>query len=257
MKPLHLCIMGHSGVGKSPLSDLFDMRGWDPYRIRDARDAHDKVKSKQEYESLRVGANRGDVCYQSQQSSLSVCTKWSTFKVRDMEQCLDNTDFDPRSDMRIEVFAPVLLEMIQQREQVKRAFDLDPDNILVVILNPTSTSFSGMDDPSPELQSATLAAVMERNRVSGNEVDLADALRRVEDLVDELRAWREFIRMENIRTLECLRWEHFEYRYHSDPTGERERARTSLFRAFTNPASWQGEEPPESWAGRLALAGTR
>ena len=108
MKPLHLCIMGHSGVGKSPLSDLFDMRGWDPYRIRDARDAHDKVKSKQEYESLRVGANRGDVCYQSQQSSLSVCTKWSTFKVRDMEQCLDNTDFDPRSDMRIEVFAPAV-----------------------------------------------------------------------------------------------------------------------------------------------------
>lgn len=265
MEPLHLCIMGHSGVGKSPLSDLFDVPGWDPYRIRPPRDENDKAMSKRDFDALMKDTRqRGNLVYSKddkratihekyQECGLCVCEHWSFFKVRTADQCLRHADFNPNSSMRIEIFAPVLWELIKHRTELRSAFKLDVKNLLVVILNPTSRSFSEMDTPSPELRMATAMAVMERNRVSGKVPDLADALRRVEHLGTELDAWRSLINDNELPTLECLEWKHFEYRYDADATGERDRARSSLFKAFKCPKSWKGESP-ETWAGRLELS---
>jgi hypothetical protein len=184
---------------------------------------------------------------------LCVCQGWSFFKVRDDDQCLRNADFTPTSPMRIEIFPPVLRQMVTYRSEMASAFDLNPDNFLVVILNPTSQPFSEMEVPSPELCTATAMAVMERKRAQGRTPDLADALRRVEHLERELEAWREFITKAEMATLECLKWQHFEYCYQADPASERERAMRSLFNAFNNPKSWR-TTTPENWAGRLAVS---
>jgi len=271
--------MGHSGVGKSPLSKLFPVPGWDPFRVRRPRDENDKAMTKDDFTALLVKGvvetkdkrwERGELVFPPAQEDenptdgevirrvyeehgLCVCTGWSFFKVRDANQCLCHKDFDPESSMRIEVFAPVLLNMIRERERLTAAFRLNLDNLLVILLNPTSLSFANMQEPSHELRLATALAVTERCRVNGGVADLADALRRVEHLNTELAAWREFISNGVVPTVECLEWQHFEFRYHANEAAERDRARTSLFRAVWNHRTWT-QEQKTNWSGRLQLS---
>ena len=208
------------------------------------------------FPSAHEGGNPADgevILHTYAEHGLCVCTAWSFFKVRNADQCLCHKDFDPKSSMRIEVFAPVLLTMVRERERVAPAFQLNPDNLLVILLNPTSLSFAKMDEPSNELCLATALAVTERCRVNGEVPDLADALRRVEHLRTELAAWRGFLDDPNIPTLECLEWQHFEFRYHSNEAAERERARNSLFQAVWDHPTWTKEQKA-NWAGKLQLS---
>jgi len=39
--PLSVVILGHSGIGKSPLAHLFNVPGWEPFRVRKPRNAQD------------------------------------------------------------------------------------------------------------------------------------------------------------------------------------------------------------------------
>jgi len=121
--------MGHSGAGKTPLSDLFDAPGLDPFRIRPPRDENDKAMSKNDFHALLEhghldGEKRGKLVYPSpgnddadngtmirkkyDEHRMCICERWSFFKVRTADQCLRHTDFNPTTSMRIEVFAPVL-----------------------------------------------------------------------------------------------------------------------------------------------------
>lgn len=281
--PLHVCIMGHSGIGKSPLSNLFRVPGWDPFRVRKPRDKNDKAMSKEDFTALlvdgvldltKVGGKkleRGPLVYPTppteakstdgqfirttyEEQGLCVCAGWSFFKVRDAHQCLCHEDFTAKSSMRIEIFAPRLLTLLRERDKLTPAFELTAANILVVLLNPTMCRFADMgDQPSSELRLSCALSVMERARVSGKVPDLADALRRVSHLKEELAAWRAFVSDGIADTLECLEWSHFEYRYHADESAELDRAKESLFKAVWEHPTWN-EREKTTWAGRLQLS---
>ena len=277
--PLHVCIMGHSGVGKSPLSKLFPLPGWDPFRVRKPRDENDKAMTEDDFAALLVKGQvkikdktweRGELVFPSapegadptdgevirltyEKHRLCVCAGWSFFKVRDADQCLCHKDFDPDLSMRIEVFAPVLLTMVRERKRLPPVCRLNPDSLLVILLNPTSLPFERMEEPLTELRLATALAVTERCRVKGEIPDLADAFRRAEHLQAELAAWRGFLNDPNVSTLECREWPHFEFRYHSSEAAERERARNSVFRALWDHPKWTKEQKV-NWAGKLQLS---
>jgi hypothetical protein len=164
---------------------------------------------------------------------------WSFFEVRGAKQCLEHTAAAKNKSvpLRVEIFAPVLLEMLKNVDALGNAFALGTENLLLLLLNPTSRSFFDMKEPSEELRLATLFATTERYRVMGKNVDLADSLRRVEHLNGELAAWRELCHLFPKNTVECRGWSHFEFRYTSlaeEPhyaQTELGRARQSLLQA--------------------------
>jgi hypothetical protein len=272
--PIQIPVMGPAGVGKSHLDKLTDLPGWDPYRVRPPRTADDKAMDKNIFNDLLVKGDVKDNCWKRghllyphdgqcekiidgneirriyEKSGLCICTGWSFFKVRGADQCLNHAEYRPDRAMRIEIFAPVLIEMIRHRRELVDAFDLRLENFLVIILNPTSLSFADSPRPSIPLQLATAMAVVERDRVHGKAPDLGDSMRRVDHLHDELKAWRAFIKNRNIATLECLRWHHFEFRYHANEAGELPRAKNSLLDAIRNHPFW-GEEEKARWTTRL------
>jgi hypothetical protein len=234
---LRICVMGHSGVGKSPLTRLFNVDGWEPFRVRVPRNAEDaKVcKTPDEYERLEASHRSLQPLYESPSGNpnrLRVYEGWSFFEVREAKQCLEHTAAAKNKSvpLRVEIFAPVLLEMLKNADSLDRAFALDTENLLLLLLNPTSRSFRDMQEPSEELRLATLFATTERDRVIGKSADLADSLRRVEHLNDELAAWRELCRLFPKNAVECCRWPHFEFRYTS-PVQEPQYAQTELGKA--------------------------
>jgi len=215
---LRICIMGHSGVGKSPLAKLFKVGSWEPFRVRVSRGAEDaKVcKTLEEYERLEADHYEKPL-YESPSSSpnkLRVYDDWSFFEVRGAKQCLEHTlaAKDKFVPLRIEIYAPVFLEILKNSDSLTQAFALDRESLLILLLNPTSRLFRDMEKPSEELRLATLLATAERDRVLGKSVDLADSLRRVEHLNDELGAWRELRVSFPDNTVECCKWPHFEFR---------------------------------------------
>lgn len=219
-KAIRCCILGHSGIGKSPLTKLFKVDGWDPFRVRIPRNEQDaKVcKSPEEYSKLVAKYNNQKLIYESPQGSennLRVFKDCSFFKVRGSDQYLEHTEDakDENKSLRIEIAAPILAEMLENRENLKNVFALDPKNLMIILLNPTSQSFKEMEEPSPELRLATLFAITERSRIQSKGIDLADSLRRVEYLKDELAAWKKLYKIVPQNTVECQNWAYFEFRY--------------------------------------------
>lgn len=234
--PLRVCIVGPSGIGKSCLSKLFKIEGWDPKRVRKPRTPEEKniCISDDEYEKLLGDSSKGQLLYESHPGSpnqLRVYENWSFFLVRRAKQCLEHTKAakDANVPLRIEVFAPVLLEMLQSGPLLKNAFVLNPSDLLILLLNPTSISVGAMHEPSVELKQATLVSITERYRVQGKTIDEADGLRRVDYLVEELEAWKGFAEFFPTNTLECLRWPHFEFCYGTP--GNTAQARDELLKA--------------------------
>jgi hypothetical protein len=252
---LRLCIVGHSGIGKSPLTKLFDLTAWEPFRIRVPRNAEDaKVcKSPDEYERLERQHSGTQPIYASPQGSsnrLRVYEHWSFFEVRRERQCLDHKEAKNESaSLRIEIFAPVFLEMLKNLGSLGSAFTLTVENLLILLLNPTSKSFRDMPEPSQELRLATLFAVTERDRLMGKSVDLADSLRRVEYLTEELIAWREMSALFPKNTVECQKWPHFEFLYTSPAQGQWH-GRVELAKAKTTVLDAVEKQAPE-FAPRL------
>ena len=231
-----ICILGHSGIGKSNLARLFNVDGWEPFRVRKPRDAEDAkiCMSPEEFERLRSTLESKKLLYEGD-GGLKVYEDWSLLKVRGKDQCLSHTPEakSDRSLLRVEIFAPVLVQMLKNRDKRAGVFSLDPARTLVILLNPTRTSFQGTDEPSQELRLSTAFAVAERYRAAGKPVDLADVIQRTEHLQDELSAWREMFTTGAV-VVECMNWEHFEYRYTAsgDTRMESRRARTALWQAI-------------------------
>lgn len=232
-----LCILGHSGVGKTHLAQLFDLEGWEPYRVRSPRSEADAAvcTSPAEYDALLAARRARPLVYGGgPPNELRVYDDWSFFSVRDTQQCLEHTAAarDPSVPLRIEIFAPVLAEMLEHEDELDgRAFALDRDDLIVLLLNPTARSIHDLDEPSDELRLATLFAIRERAAVSDGDFNLADGLRRVEHLDAEFEAWKRIAKfVPNV--VECLRWEHFEYRYfRPDGGAELSRAQASILAA--------------------------
>ncbi|MGA7720536.1 MAG: hypothetical protein WCA84_05090 [Ignavibacteriaceae bacterium] len=212
---IRICILGHSGIGKSPLAKLFEVEGWEPYRVRKPRNDADKLvcMSEKEYDNLiKEHQELKPLFKSSKENDIRVYKDWSFFKVRNEQQCLKHTEIskDPSKSIRVEIFAPVLLEMIENISSLGNAFSLN--NLFFIFLNPTSESFVKMRKPSTELKLATHTAIVERYRAQGKIIDLADVSKRIKYLDDELKAWQEIIRIPS-RYIECMKWSHFEYRY--------------------------------------------
>ncbi len=231
---LRVCILGHSGVGKSPVAKLFDVPGWEPFRVRDKpRNAEDaKVcKSKTEFAALQE-AHKELVPLHPGPNSLKVYEDWTFFQIRGKDwQCLEHTADakNPDKSLRIEIFAPVLLDLCKNHEKINKAFVLDPAHLVFIILNPTLDRFADMTEPSTALRQATLFAATERDRAQGKTPDLADGLKRTHHLSTELTAWRGLLTEYQASAVECLGWPHFEFRYH-DAAGV-SHARNELIRA--------------------------
>jgi hypothetical protein len=214
-----ICILGHSGIGKSNLADLFKVAGWEPFRVRVPRDEKDALvcKSPDEFRILREAAIRKGLKHNIQidaGGNLEVYDDCSIFQVRGKDQYLEHTKEAKSWDtiLRIEIFAPVLVEMLKNWDKLRSIFCLDPARTLIILLNPTSKSFKTMSQPSQELCLSTALAVSERYRASGKAVDLADIIQRTEHLSGELAAWRELFAA-GANVVECLNWPYFEYRY--------------------------------------------
>jgi hypothetical protein len=236
---IRLYIAGHSGIGKSPLTRLFNVEGWEPFRVRVPRNDQDaKVcKTPEEARELENEYKERIPIYESIGNStnqLRVYDEWSVFDVRGKSQWLNHTlAKDSNASLRIEIFAPVFAEMLEHREKIKEAFDLELDNILILLLNPTSMSFRDMKDPTHALSLATLTAITERSRLFGKGVDLADGLQRVEHLSGELSAWNKFYAIAPKNVVECKNWSHFEFRY-SEPEATLTNAKFELIRAYSS-----------------------
>ena len=238
---LRLCILGHSGVGKTHLAQLFAVGGWEPFRVRQPRNEADAAVCKSPAEYAALLAERFDVplVYEGgPPNDLRVYDDWSFFNVRNTTQCLQHTASarDPSASLRIEIFAPVLAEMLEHEDELDgRAFSLDPDDMVVLLLNPTARSIHDMVEPTDELRLATLLAIRERATVDDGDFDLGDALRRSEFLDVELEAWKR-IAKHVPHYVECLRWGHFEYRHLVNGPAELARARASVLDAVTTQA---------------------
>jgi hypothetical protein len=247
---MRICIVGHAGIGKSPISRLFRIEGWEPFRVRKPRNEEDKkvCKTLAEYQVLLEGCQKDEALYEGSGTSdnaLRVFTDWSFFKVRGDPQCLEHTAAakDPAISIRVEIFAPVLVEMIENSAKISAAFHLALEDLVIIMLNPDSVSFAKMTTPSVPLCLATHTAVSERNRVQGKPTDLPDMLKRIDYLTGELEAWVKLKNLVRKNTIECLRWPHFEYRYSSpcsclaNAQAELIRARATLVKAIHNQAS--------------------
>lgn len=226
LNPIQLCFLGHSGIGKSPLTKLFDKEkvgSWDPFRVRKPRNEEDaKVcKSYDRFnEILKRCSENEKLIYRGQsKNQLLIYETWSFFKVRDKDQCLEHKTaqdaIEAGKSLRIEIYAPVLVEMLEatQKEKVKKHLPLDSDKLLIVLLNPTLCSFEEMKEPDQELCLATLFSITERSRIQGKGVGLADGLRRVEYLKEELEDWKKLLDRHPGYAVECKKWAHFEFRY--------------------------------------------
>ena len=170
---------------------------------------------------------------QDSENNLHVYKDCSFFKVRGKDQYLEHIKAakDENRSLRVEIFAPILVEMLENRKKIKKAFALDPDNLLIILLNPISQSFKEMKTPSSEFCLATLFAITERDRIQGKGIDLADGLRRVEYLQNELKAWKKLCEIASQNTVECKNWSHFEFRY-SIPDASLSNAKNELIKAL-------------------------
>lgn len=248
VRPMRLCILGPSGIGKSVLSYLFKLKSWEPKRIREPRNKADeavcmppekfanlvneykKIYKKQGalFEFPRQSHRRSE---EVPEKDLYIFEKCSFLKVRGANQYLEHIDEAKRNEsLRIEIFAPLFVQMFQNREKIKNAFVLTPENIVVLLLNPTFDSYRDMRKPSTQLLSATLVSTIERSRLQKKGVDLADSLARIERLPEELDAWREMFKILPVNIIECKKWSHFEFRY-SVPGNTLCNARNELIRA--------------------------
>ena len=168
-----ICILGHSGIGKTNLAGLFKVNGWEPYRVRIPRDADDaKVcMSPPDFERL-LSELAGKKLLDEGNAGFKAYEDWSVLKVRGKDQIL-NHSIEAKSDdtlLRVEIFAPVLVAMFKNRAKLATT-SLDPSRTLVILLNPTGTSFRDMDEPSQELRLSTAFAVAERYRAAGKAVN--------------------------------------------------------------------------------------
>jgi hypothetical protein len=94
-----------------------------------------------------------------------------------------------------------------------KVLSCDKEDLLIILLNPTSFPFKEMKSgPSMLFRLAAFTAVVERYRVQGKQVDLTDALRRVEFIDEELLAWQKLIEY-GFTVVECLNWPYFEFTY--------------------------------------------
>jgi hypothetical protein len=217
---MRLCILGHSGIGKSPFSKLFKIDGWDPLRVRwpPRNELDKKLCIKQEdYDLIVQNHKKAKPLYEGTKDSpnhLRIFKDCSFFTVRGKKQYLKHTKEakNKKVSLRVEIYAPVLVEMIENRSKLGSAFHLKIEDLVVVLLNPTSESFISMKTASMPLCIAVQTAIAERSKMQGKSTDLPDILDRIQSIGEEITAWQQLLSLLPNK-IECKNWPHFEYHY--------------------------------------------
>lgn len=240
-KPVHVCILGPSGIGKSPLTSLFRLPGLDPLRVREPRDEKDRPLCISEPDAAElfaketVGQSVAWPAPTAPSGWFVLGERWLFIGVRDDRQCLrfqeDNGRPLLRSQRRVEVFAPRLLDILNDRDGSQSKISLSTDNLVVLLLNPTPTSYEAMtDEPDELLRQAMFYAITKRSELQRKPVDIPDAQKRISAIKDELMAWKAIKKLVGVSCLEFRSWKHFEFRYHQ-PDGSPADSRRELLSA--------------------------
>jgi len=241
-RPVHVCLLGPSGIGKAPLALLFRLPGLDPLRVREPRDEKDKLVCISEPDAAALFAKATadkPVPWPTPKAPANwfvLGKHWLFFGVRGDRQCLRFEEDDGRrpvlrSQKRVEVFAPRLLDILNNRDGVQGKISLSPDDLVVLLLNPSQTSYDDMTTgPDEDLKQATFYAITKRTELQSRPVDIPDAQRRVSRIADELTAWNDIKKLVGKSCLEFRSWKHFEFRYHQ-PDGSPADARRELLSA--------------------------
>jgi hypothetical protein len=225
----HICILGPSGIGKSPLASLFRLSGLDPLRVREPRDAKDLALCIAEPDAIQVYNAEKPIeagpwpTPKAPERWFVVGQHWLFISVRGDRQCLRFQEDDGksvlRSPNRVEIFAPRLIDILKSETSI----GLRPDNVVVLLLNPSANKYGdmGAGRPDEDLKQATFYAITKRTELQRKPVDVPDAQKRVRRLSDELDAWVEIGKLVGSSCIEYRSWQHFEFRYHqpnSSPT---------------------------------------
>lgn len=235
-RPFHVCILGPSGIGKSPLASLFRLPGFDPLRVREPRDEKDRALCILEPDAIDL--YQRDVADAEPWPTPKAHLDWFVFgehwlfmSVRGDRQCLRFAEDDGRpvlrSRRRVEIFAPRLLNILNNKDECQSKIDLTPDNVIVLMLNPSAKSYETMSDsPDDDLKQATFYAINKRTELQGKPVDIPDTQKRIRRLPDELTAWVNIKHVVRQSCVEYMNWPHFEFRYyqpdHSGQSARRE-----------------------------------
>jgi len=239
-----LAVLGPSGIGKTPLSKLFKLEHWQPFRVRTPRNAEDATSCKTPEEYAKIEAEHaGETPLYEGSDQLRVYRDVSLFEVRGTKQCLDHTTSakDATTPLLVEVYAPVFVQLLRNAGRLRDAFAMDPDSFAVLLLNPLWTTYSDMDSAPAEMPLAVHTGILERSRLLGAGIDLADIIRRAGSVHEELPAWREVFDLVPHGVIECRGWAHFEYRYMSRELG---RPASELLRARETVLSAVREQAP-------------
>jgi len=239
-RPFHVCVLGPSGIGKSPLASLFRLAGFDPLRVRDPRDDKDRALCIPEPDAIdlyvREAASAGPWPTPKAPTDWFVIgDHWLFISVRGDRQCLRFAEKEGRpvlrSSRRVEVFAPRLADLLKDRDGCQSKIDLKPDNVIILLLNPSATSYDTMaSSPDDDLRQATFYSITKRTEFQRKPVDIPDAQKRVRRLPEELVAWIEIKRLVGPSCVEYTRWQHSEFRYYQ-PDGSQAAARRELLSA--------------------------
>lgn len=230
-----VCILGHSGAGKSPLSVLFSGASFEPRRKRRPRNAADYVISDSNFAAERQSHLATNASFTDRDPGgdweVEVHPDVTFLKVRGKDQLLEHRDPTPASPLRVEIYAPVLDSLLKNFSSLSAnlADRLHPARTVVLVLNPLATSFAALSAVTTELTAAVLGATAERARVQGKPVDLSDTLSRIASLQVELPAWQSVLANTSLTAVECVSWPHFEYRYYL-PDGTLQNALAELRR---------------------------
>jgi hypothetical protein len=228
-RPFHVCILGPSGIGKSPLASLFRLPGLDPLRVREPRDEKDKALCILEPDAIDL-YNR-DVSDAGPWSTSETDPDWFVLgahwlfmSVRGDQQCLRFAEEDGtsvlRSHRRVEVYAPRFLDILTNKANCQNVIDLTPENVVILLLNPSAQSFGKMlGSPDDDLKQAAFYAITKRTEMQGKPVDVPDSQKRVRRLPDELAAWCALKSLVGPTCVEYTAWPHFEFRYHQPKQG--------------------------------------
>ena len=240
VQPVHVCLLGPSGIGKSPLSSLFKLSGFDPLRVRPPRDKKDELLCIAEADAAELFSAqtaKNPTPWPGPKKAppnwFVVGDRWLFLGVGGDRQCLQFEDDEGRavlrSQKRIEVFGPRLLDILKLGSQSE--VGLSPENLVVLLLNPGVRTYDQMGNaPDPDVKEATFYAVTKRTELQHKPVDLPDAQQRVSRIPDELPAWVEIKNMVGNACIEFTSWRHFEFRYHQ-PNGNATDARRELLSA--------------------------
>ncbi len=254
-RPFHVCILGPSGIGKSPLASLFRLPGFDPLRVREPRDEKDRALCILEPDAIdlyqRDAGNAG--AWPTPKAPLDwfvLGASWLFMSVRGDRQCLRFAEDDGtavlRSRRRVEVFAPRLLDILKNTDGCQSKINLTPDNVVILLLNPSTNSYDKMSSsPDDDLKQATFYAITKRTELQGKPVDVPDAQKRVRRLPDELAAWVDLKQLVGQSCVEYTAWQHLEFRYHQpdrslasarrELLSARDTILTGLYSAQSNP----------------------